>query len=109
MSYQSRKSALAGLLGTEPKGVHYIADHQFAVGEFEYLVLTGDEADEAFDRALDGYLDECILPQLPEHFRIYFDQDFWKRDAAIDGRGHVLAHYDGWEHEVGEFFIYRIN
>ena len=39
----------------------------------EYLVLTDDEADEMWDEQLDSYLDECVLPELPEMARNYFD------------------------------------
>ena len=79
----------------------------------EYLVLTSDEAETAHDEALENYIDECILPECPPTIAPYFDRDAWKRDARYDGRGHVLASYDGDEHEVkidGEwFYIYRVN
>jgi len=43
----------------------------------------------------------------------YFDEDAWKYDAKMDGRGHSLASYDGNENEetVNDetYYIYRIN
>jgi hypothetical protein len=79
----------------------------------EYRVMTDDEADEAWDEYLTSYIDDCILPEVPEAFRNYFDEEAWKRDAKFDGRGHSLSPYDGNEHEVkidGEwFYIYRVN
>ncbi len=81
----------------------------------EYLVLTDEEADEMWDEQLDSYLDECVLPELPETARRYFDRDAWKRDARHDGRGHSLSSYDGNEDEVYDeeddttYYIYRTN
>lgn len=79
----------------------------------EYLVLTDSEADERWNAYLDDYLDECVLGELPEIARNYFDRDAWKRDAKFDGRGHSLSSYDGAEHEAkidGEWiYIYRVN
>jgi len=79
----------------------------------EFAVLTDDEADLAWDAALDSYLDDCVLPDLPGTLQHYFDRDAWKRDARHDGRGHCLSPYDGTEYEerdpdTGEcFYIYR--
>lgn len=80
----------------------------------EYLVLTDDEANTAWDESLDQYLDDCVLSEVPAVAQQYFDRDAWKRDAKIsDGRGHSLSSYDGEEHEEkidGEwYYIYRTN
>jgi len=79
----------------------------------EYLVLNEDDADTAWDESLESYIDECILPEMPDHIRTYFDFEGWKRDAKMDGRGHSLSGYDGEEHEEdvdGEtYYIYRVN
>ena len=77
----------------------------------DLLVLTDSEADELWEEYLDSYIDECILPELPEMAQRYFDAEAWKRDAKHDGRGHSLSSYDGEEHEYkvdGEWiYIYR--
>jgi hypothetical protein len=44
------------------------------------LALVGDKIDELIDSAI-----------------------------ASDGRGHFISFYDGEEHEVGKYYIYRIN
>ncbi len=79
----------------------------------EYIVTTDEEADEIEDEKLDDYLEECIYPEIPENLRFYFDDDAWKRDARIDGRGHLIATYDGCENEekVNDtwYYIYRTN
>lgn len=78
-----------------------------------YLVLTDDEANDKLEESLDSYIEDCILPELPEAYRNYFDENSWKSDAKMDGRGHSLATYDGHEceeHVNGTYYyIYRIN
>ena len=79
----------------------------------DYTVMTDSEADKAWDEALDNYIDECILPDVPENSKMYFDDERWKDDARIEGRGHSLNHYDGSEEEANindvDYYIYRRN
>jgi len=85
----------------------------------EYAVATDEEADAAWDQSLDSYIEECINPEIDKlevgnlSAYIKFDEEKWKRDARMDGRGHSLASYDGGEDEEtidGEtYFIFRIN
>jgi hypothetical protein len=85
----------------------------------DYLVLTDEEADDKWDEELDNYIEECITPEIDKldvgnlSYYIKFDEEMWKRDAKMDGRGHSLSRYDGHEHEEtvnGEtFYIYRQN
>lgn len=63
----------------------------------DYLAGTDDQMDKAWDEELDNYLEECVYPELPEGMKCYFDDEKWKRDARIDGRGHALNRYDGGE------------
>ena len=56
-----------------------------------YAIGTKEEADNAWEEALDNYIDECIIPELPEHFTNYFNEERWKDDAKMDGRGHSLS------------------
>lgn len=81
----------------------------FTVGPQEYFVLTDQEADDVWDEQLDAYLDDCVLPELDDNLQNYFDTEAWKEDARMDGRGHSIASYDGDEHEVGDYLIYRMN
>ena len=74
----------------------------------EYLVLTDEEADEAFSEAVESYVDDCM--DIPSNIRPYFDMEAFKNDVeATDGRGRFLASYDGEERQFGRFFIYRTN
>jgi len=87
-------------------------DNAYSYGNKEYLVLTDSEADEKEDEQLNNYLEECIYPELPENLRYYFDDEAWKRDARMDGRGHIISTYDGTEYEekVNDtwYYIYRV-
>jgi hypothetical protein len=78
-----------------------------SVANMIFLVLTDDEADEALDDYLESLLDEPGMVSGADS--PYFDRDAWKRDAAMDGRGHSLAGYDGDEHECGDYLLYRTN
>lgn len=64
---------------------------------FEYLFGTDDEMDDEWDEYLENYLDECVLSELSEIAKRYFDEEAWKSDAKTDGRGHSLNRYDGGE------------
>lgn len=79
----------------------------------DYNVFTDEEADQAWDEALDNYLEECIYPELQPTMRNYFDEEAWKIDARGDGRGHSLSGYDGNEDEQKvngtAYYIYRQN
>ena len=75
--------------------------------------MTDEEAEERWEEELDSYLKECIYPNLPEDLQFYFDDEKWKLDARLDGRGHSIARYDGEENEETidgtTFYIYRQN
>ena len=79
----------------------------------EYLVVTDEEADEEWEERLNSYLEECVLPELDKSLRFYFDDEKWKRDARMDGRGHSISGYDGCENDIeidGEtIYIFRLN
>ncbi len=104
-----RKTLKEAFDGKEPKDRR----EDYTADSGQYMVLTDSEADQAEDDSFDSYLDDCVLPDLPETAREYFDRDSWKEDAKADGRGHAISGYDGEEREVlieGEWlYIYRIN
>jgi len=82
-------------------------------GRKEYLVYTDSEADDKWNDELENYIEECILHELPEAYRRYFDNEAWKSDAKQDGRGHSLGRYDGEENKENvlgtTYYIYRKN
>ena len=111
-----KKKALIIFLGLTTKDEIKEIDNDgnlFYYSTEEYEVLTDEEADSRWGEELDLYIDECILPELPEFASRYFDSEAWKRDVRFDGRGHAISRYDGYENEQtinGEtLYIYRQN
>lgn len=112
--YSTKQYALAKYLEVPVDEIDVLdEDRLYGLGEQEYLVLEDYEADEEWDDQLEDYIDDLILPEIPEHYRNYFDRERWKDDARYDGRGHVLALYDGCEEEIEiedeTYYIYRVN
>lgn len=66
----------------------------------EYVALTDSELEAYADERLNSYIDECILTEIPENLRFYFDADAWKRDAKMS---------DGIEHCAGLAEVYDID
>lgn len=92
------------------------SSNEFKFGQNKwYLVLDDMEADDAFDNSIDNYIEECVLPEIPKQYQAYFDDDSFKSDCKLDGRGQSLSPYDGEENEGQDpeskeyFFIYRTN
>ena len=111
---EDKIAALAKHLECDVTDIVEEDDTRFSLGRKEYLVMTDEEADAAWEQALDSYIDDCILDGKDGVLAQYFDRDAWKRDARFDGRGHSLSSYDGDEHEIrledGTYlYIYRTN
>ena len=62
----------------------------------EYAVYTSDERDEAVANALDAYIDDCGLPEIPEA-----NPPIRPQDVRLGGEEDaMIAPYDGCVHEV---------
>jgi len=71
------------------------------INDESYKVLTDDEADEANREYCVNIIEDCYLPEIPEHAQYYIDTERWIDDIERDTcRGDNLASYDGTEHEV---------
>ena len=61
--------------------------------------------------SLNNYIEESVLPEIPEYLQPYFDEERFKDDCKQDGRGHSLNHYDGNELEIEfdgtNYYAYR--
>jgi hypothetical protein len=79
----------------------------FESGRAEYLVCDEDETESRIDDSLESLLDDggCVEGADSP----YFDRERWKRDARMDGAGHILSSYDGSEWDCAEFSIFRVN
>lgn len=84
-------------------------EHVFDVGNMQFWIGDEDAADDLWDERLQSYLEECVLEELPENVRRYFDEAKWKEDAKVDGRGHAVSSYDGAEYDWLDFVIFRLN
>jgi hypothetical protein len=75
--------------------------HTTTIQGITYLAGNDEAMNECWDEDLDNYLDDCILPELPQHAQSYFDRERWKEDAKnTDGRANSLNRYDGSEEEA---------
>lgn len=101
--YDDKIRALAAHFGADPSTVTEVGCDEYTV-ESEpgtYRVMTDAEKAEAINEALESYLEDHILPQIPEHLQCYFDYDAWKRDVGCSGEEDaMIAPHDGNVHEV---------
>ena len=90
----------------------YYSDAEKAISNDDWLVLTDNEADKLPEECAESYTDEA-LQEIPDHLQRYFDADLYCSDVLNDGRGHLLAHYDGDEREQTingtTYYLYRRN
>lgn len=108
--------ALAAHFGVEPTEIAELSTNTFEVASKpgEYVVYTSDERDAAVSEAVDNYIDEVILPELPEAYRGYFNAEAFKRDVGFGGdEDGMISPYDGSVNEQqvdgAWYFIIRSN
>ena len=79
---------------------------QFAVG-------TGDEANDAKREAVQEYIDECVLPEIPKQYRQYFDDSAFTNDCTNDELVGLIGSYDGCElvqkTKCRYYYIYQLS
>lgn len=116
-AFSSPEKVLALCLqdGLTPNDVDSIIENgnNYENGNVEYLIVTDEEGSDLEDEYLENYINECVLDQIPEVYRNYFDNESFKSDCRLDGRAHTLATYDHREEVQSvndtEYYIYRIN
>ena len=90
----------------------FYSDAEKAISNDDWLVLTDDEADKLAEECAESYVDDAIS-EIPEHLQRYFDAELYYSDIIDDGRGELLAHYDGYEKEQTingtTYYLYRRN
>ena len=83
------------------------------IGNEDWCVYAEEEAEEAFEEYMENYIDDCILPSIPVSLQNYFDDEKFKKDMEMDGKGSALGSYDGEEYEQTVngtmYFLYRNN
>ena len=132
-----RAAVLASFLSIDVHDVQEATygDHTYEADGEEWLVLTDEEADTAAreyiresvwafrpefvasytvghssERAIRVVQEACCEDANPLILAAIGDRfdDFAADAIGADGRGHFLSHYDGEEHEAGDFFLYRV-
>jgi len=106
---ETPEQALATHLSCDEDEISNPYGHVYSYGNNEYIVADDHDCDELWKESIDSYIDDCVLPEIPEAYQHYFDNEAFFEDCKHDGRAHYLASYDGNEDEEGEFYIYRIN
>lgn len=78
----------------------------------QYAVIPDSDIEDVYTEHVDNYIDECILPDMPEHTRNYFDREQFHTGTESDGYG-TMASYDSADNEQefnGEtYHILRLN
>ena len=84
-------------------------DDAYSAIERDYKVFTDDEAQKEFNEKVELSVD-CVMSEIPEHLRQYFDEDSYISDNYND-RGTELSYYDGCEYTESvngtTYYIYK--
>lgn len=106
-------AALVRMLGISSNDIDYITinDTSVDIAGIKYIAGDEEEMNQAHEEEIQQYIDDCVLHELPEQYRKYFDNEAFIEDCKADGRGHSLARYDGeelsWIINDTEYFAYR--
>ena len=91
-------------------GITY-KESESLIDDGNYLVLTDSEADEEAKESAEYYFEEVVLPEIPEYYQRYMDENAFISDYLANDRGEIIAYYDNIEHEetVNDttYYIYR--
>lgn len=114
--YDDKEIAVGIHIETDINGLKEISNNYhntFDTPEGEYYCADEGEMESDLDDYLDNYIDECVLSEVPENFRDYFDTEKFKSDCEMDGWSHYLGIYDGCGYEVKvnneTYYICRTN
>ena len=114
MEKDIKTQALAKFLGCDVDDIETTeTEHRYSTAEGEeYDVLTDTQADNIYSDRFDDFVDECIICDIPDHLRIYFDRELYKKDTLIsETRGHLLSIDNGeneQNHNGETFYIYLV-
>jgi hypothetical protein len=79
----------------------------------EWGVVSSNGIEDVYRDYCTGYIDDCVLPEIPERYRQYFDTDLFVSDMEKgDGWG-AMSSYDGDYQEVTiggkTWYLFRMN
>jgi len=73
-----------------------------------YRIMESEEYDRCVYDLIDDYIDDCVLPKIPEIYRGYFDSEAYIRYIYLSGEQDLFINsYDGYVDEYkyrGQFF-----
>lgn len=88
----------------------FYSDCEGSIEADEWLVLTDNEADTRCMEYAETYAEDA-LSEIPRRLQEYFDEDKYVEDLLDNGRGELLASYDGAEREQEvngtTYYIYK--
>ena len=76
----------------------FYSDCEDSIRTDKWLILTDSEADTKWMEYAETYAEDVRL-EIPRHLQTYFDEDEYIEDLLDNGRGALLASYDGAERE----------
>lgn len=76
----------------------FYSDCEGSIGADKWLILTDSEADIRCTEYAEIYAEDA-RSEIPRHLQIYFDENKYIEDFLDNGRGELLASYDGAERE----------
>jgi hypothetical protein len=82
----------------DERGYDYFGAPYFEIGGSDYVVIPDSMIESVFHDYAEELIDECILPELNEKYRSYFDYDKFIQDMSFDGYGQMSS-YDGEDNE----------
>lgn len=89
-----------------------LIDVGYGSGE-EWGVISSDNIDAAYRAYCEGYIDDCVLPEIPESYRRYFDTDLYIADMEKGEGWGAMSSYDGNYDEVTiggkTWYLFRVN
>ncbi len=77
----------------------YYGAPMLEIGGSEYAVITNDDIENVFHQYAENLIDDCVISELPEKYRQYFNYEKFEQDMSFDGYGQ-MASYDGNDNEV---------
>ena len=88
----------------------FYSDCEDSIGTDRWLILTDSEADIKCMEYAETFAEDA-LSEIPRHLQIYFDENKYIEDLLDNGRGELLASYDGAEREQEvngtTYYIYK--
>ena len=88
----------------------FYSDCEDSIGNDKWLVFTDSEADAKCMEYAETYAEDA-RSEIPRHLQIYFNENKYIEDLLDNGRGELLASYDGVEREQEvngtTYYIYK--